>query len=70
MALDSILDGPKEKTMLGEKMSPNEIQFERYWRQQISQEIAMYALVNKSLNSEEMSEMLDQLREHVGSPIS
>ncbi len=70
MDLDSILDGLKEKTMLGEKMSPNEIQFERYWRQQISQEIAMYALVNKSLNSEEMSEMLDQLREHVGSPIS
>jgi pantothenate kinase-related protein Tda10 len=51
-------------------MSPNEIQFERYWRQQISQEIAMYALVNKSINSEEMSEMLDHLREHVGSPIS
>ena len=70
MALDSTLDGLKEKTMLGEKMNPNEIQFERYWRKKISEEIAMYSLINQHLTSDETNEVLDHLREHVGSPIS
>ena len=70
MALDSTLDGLKEKTMLGEKMNPNEIQFERYWRKKISEEIAMYSLINQNLTSDETNEVLDHLREHVGSPIS
>ncbi len=70
MALVSILDGLKEKTMSGEKMNPNQIQFERYWREKISQEIAMYSLINHHLTSDETNEVLDHLREHVGSPIS
>ena len=70
MALDSTLDGLKEKTMLGEKMNPNEIQFERYWRKKISEEIAMYSLITQHLTSDETNEVLDHLREHVGSPIS
>jgi hypothetical protein len=70
MALDSTLDGLKEKTMLGETMNPNQIQFERYWRKKISQEIAMYSLINQHLTSDETNEVLDHLREHVGSPIS
>ena len=70
MALDSTLDGLKEKTMLGETMNPNQIQFERYWRKKISEEIAMYSLINQNLTSDETNEVLDHLREHVGSPIS
>jgi hypothetical protein len=70
MALDSTLDGLKEKTMLGETMNPNQIQFERYWRKKISQEIAMYSLINQHLTSDETNKVLDHLREHVGSPIS
>ncbi len=51
-------------------MNPNQIQFERYWRKKISQEIAMYSLINQHLTSDETNEVLDHLREHVGSPIS
>jgi hypothetical protein len=69
MALDSILDGLKEKTMSGEKMNPNQIQFERYWREKISQEIAMYSLINQHLTSDETCEVLDHLRKHVGNVI-
>jgi hypothetical protein len=66
MALVSILDGLKEKTMSGERMNPNQIQFERYWRKKISQEIAMYTLINGHLISDETGEVLDELRNHVG----
>jgi len=66
MALVSILDGLKEKTMSGERMNPNQIQFERYWRKKISQEIAMYTLINGHLISDETGEVLDELRDHVG----
>lgn len=65
MALDSTLDGLKEKTMLGEKMNPNQPQFEVYWREQISKEIGLYALINHHLMSEETCEVLDELREYV-----
>lgn len=47
-------------------MNPNEIQFELYWRDVISREIDMYRLINNHLISEETSEVLDELREHVG----
>jgi hypothetical protein len=65
MALDSILDGLKEKTMSGEKMNPNQIQFERYWREKISQDIAMYSLINQHVISEETSKVLDHLRKDI-----
>jgi len=66
MALVSILDGLKEKTMSGERVNPNQIQFELYWRKKISQEIAMYTLINGHLISDETGEVLDELRNHVG----
>jgi hypothetical protein len=69
MALGSILDGKQEKNILGEKMNPNQPQFELYWRKKISQEIAMYTLINGHLISDETSEILDELREHVGTVI-
>ena len=69
MVLDFILDGLKEKIMLGEKMNPNQPQFELYWRDVISREIDMYRLINNYLISEETSEVLDELREHVGTVI-
>jgi hypothetical protein len=47
-------------------MNPNQIQFEHYWRKKISQEIAMYSLINQHLTSDETCEVLDHLREHVG----
>jgi hypothetical protein len=65
MALGSILDGLKEKTMSGERMNPNQPQFELYWREQISKEIGLYALINHHLMSEETSEVLNELREYV-----
>ena len=50
-------------------MNPNQIQFERYWREKISQEIAMYSLINQHLTSDETCEVLDHLRKHVGNVI-
>jgi len=46
-------------------MNPNEIQFERYWRKKISQEIALYELFNMNNLSEETSEVLEHLRKNV-----
>lgn len=65
MALDYILDGKQEKNILGERMNPNQPQFELYWRDVISKEIDMYKLINNHLISEETSEVLDELREYV-----
>ena len=50
-------------------MNPNQPQFEFYWRKKISQEIAMYTLINKHLISDETCEVLDELRDHVGTVI-
>jgi hypothetical protein len=69
MALDYILDGKQEKNMLGKRMNPNQPQFELYWRDVISREIAMYTLINGHLISDETAEVLDELREHVGTVI-
>jgi GTP cyclohydrolase I len=66
MVLGFILDGLKEKTMSGEKMNPNQPQFELYWRDVISREIKMYAVCNKHLLTEDTLEVLDELIEHVG----
>ena len=63
------MDGKQEKIILGEKMNPNQPQFEFYWRKKISQEIAMYTLINKHLISDETCEVLDELRDHVGTVI-
>lgn len=65
MALECILDGKQEKISLGERMNPEQPQFELYWREQISKEIALYTLINHHLMSEETCEVLDELREHV-----
>jgi len=65
MVLECILDGKQEKNMLGEKMNPNQIQFERYWREKISQDIAMYSLINQHVISEETSKVLDHLRKDI-----
>jgi hypothetical protein len=66
MVLGCILDGKQEKNILGEKMNPNQPQFELYWRKKISQEIAVYTLINGHLITDETGEVLDELREHVG----
>ena len=50
-------------------MNPNQPQFELYWRDVISREIAMYTLINGHLISDETGEVLDELREHVGTVI-
>lgn len=50
-------------------MNPNQPQFELYWRKKISQDIAMYTLINGHLISDETGEVLDELREHVGTVI-
>lgn len=47
-------------------MNPNQPQFELYWRKKISQEIAVYTLINGHLITDETGEVLDELREHVG----
>jgi uncharacterized protein (DUF2267 family) len=65
MDLECTLDGKQEKIMLGEKMNPNQIQFERYWREKISQDIAMYSLTNQHVISEETSKVLDHLRKDI-----
>ena len=70
MVLDFILDGLKEKIMLGEKMNPNQIQFEIYWRNVISKEIKMYALCNRHLLTEDTLEALDELSKHVGAVLN
>ena len=69
MDLECILDGKQEKILLGEKMNPDQPQFELYWREQISKEIALYTLINHHLMSDETCEVLDELREHVGTVI-
>ena len=69
MVLGCILDGKQEKNILGEKMNPNQPQFELYWRKKISQEIAVYTLINGHLITDETGEVLDELREHVGTVI-
>lgn len=69
MASECTLDGKQEKISLGEKMNPDQPQFELYWRDRISREIALYTLINLHLMSEETSEVLDELREHVGTVV-
>ena len=65
MALECTLDGKQEKILLGEKMNPNQPQFELYWRNVISKEIDMYSLINSHLISEETYEVLSELKEYV-----
>jgi hypothetical protein len=65
MALECTLDGKQEKILLGEKMNPNQPQFELYWRNVISKEIDMYSLINRHLISEETYEVLSELKEYV-----
>lgn len=65
MALGSILDGKQEKIILGERMNPDQPQFELYWRDVISREIDMYRLINSHLISEETHEVLGELKEYV-----
>lgn len=65
MVLECILGGKQEKIILGEKMNPNQPQFEIYWRDIISREIDMYRLINSHLISEETSEVLGELKEYV-----
>jgi hypothetical protein len=65
MALGSILDGKQEKITLGERMNPDQPQFELYWRDIISREIDMYRLINSHLISEETYEVLGELKEYV-----
>lgn len=65
MALECTLDGKQEKNILGEKMNPNQPQFELYWRDVISKEIDMYSLINSHLISEETYEVLGELKEYV-----
>lgn len=69
MDLECTLDGKQEKISLGEKMNPNQPQFEIYWRDRISKEIEMYALCNKHLIAEDTLEVLGELSEHVGTVI-
>jgi hypothetical protein len=45
--------------------SPSEIQFEKYWRDKISQEIALYTLQNMDRIGVETYEALDHVRENV-----
>ena len=59
------MDGKQEKILLGEKMNPNQPQFELYWRNVISKEIDMYGLINRHLISEETYEVLSELKEYV-----
>jgi hypothetical protein len=49
-------------------MNPNQIQFERYWREKISQDVAMYSLINQHVISEETSKVLDHLRKDIKTP--
>lgn len=65
MALECILDGKQEKISLGERMNPEQPQFELYWRDIISREIDMYRLINSHLISEETQEVLGELKEYV-----
>ena len=65
MVLGCILDGKQEKNMLGERMNPNQPQFELYWRDVISKDIDLYRLITNHLISEETAEVLDELREYV-----
>lgn len=69
MDLECTLDGKQEKILLGEKMNPNQPQFELYWRDVISREIKMYALCNRHLLTEDTLEVLDELSGHVGTII-
>ena len=69
MDLECTLDGKQEKILLGEKMNPNQPQFELYWRNLISREIKMYALCNRHLLTEDTLEALDELSGHVGTVI-
>ncbi len=69
MDLACTLDGKQEKILLGEKMNPNQPQFELYWRDVISREIQMYALCNKYLLTEDTFEVLDELSEYVGTAL-
>jgi hypothetical protein len=68
MALECTLDGKQEKIILGEKMNPDQPQFELYWRDVISREIDMYRLMNNHLISEDTLEVLDELIKFVGNP--
>ena len=65
MDLECTLDGKQEKILLGEKMNPNQPQFELYWRDVISKDIDLYRLITNHLISEETAEVLDELREYV-----
>ena len=62
------MDGKQEKIILGEKMNPDQPQFELYWRDVISREIDMYRLMNNHLISEDTLEVLDELIKFVGNP--